>query len=1576
MADVVVPTSLIKNWDKTGKDEFKRLCKNCSKDRDGRMSDSSFLCGSTDLKRVLYELLWHVVKGDLKQDDALVVLAETKELHPTSLSVMADLICIMDVENQCLEDKVYRDRFLSLVAASVSVIPEVLLKERLDLETLEALGLIQSQKTFNQKYVKTKTKLFYKQQKYNLLREESEGYAKLIVELAQDIGGRITDATVLQNIKSLIGQFHLDPNRTLDIILECFECNLNKEPFFLPLLKSYMGRSGTSSLFQILGFKFQFYKDQPGVTTPSSLYHLAAVLIKHGLIELDDLYLHLSPTDADIAVSCKKMMSEMKQDAKKLNITILAEMTNNNEEGKENNAKEKENEKTEIPPDNQKFGLCEALIMVGAWKSAKMIMDKLPSYATVTNPSISGALCKLLHSTIEPLYRKHASKAARGRPYTTVSGAPKQVQSYTDLIQDVFPMFNQLGPYLSCDPILMAKILRIGKGFLKEYPTVFDDKPNSPTSPEIQNVWCGFLTLMDEVLLPSISLLECNSSLAEELWGMIKCYPYQVRYRLYGQWKNDSYDKYMALVRVKAETIKKARYITKRLTKENVKPSGRQIGKISHSNPGVVFEYLLTQIQKYDNFIGPVVDSLKYLTQLAYDVLAFCIIEALANPEKERLKLEDTNISDWLKSLAVFCGTVFKKYPIELTCLLQYVTNQLKAGKSFDLLVLKEVVQKMSGLEISEEVTMSQLEALCGGELLKAEGGYFGQIRNTKKSSQRLRDAVVDGELALPLCILMAQQRNGVVFFEDNKRHLKLVGKLYDQCQDTLVQFGGFLASQMTADEYENHLPSLKDLGQKYHLTPEVAFYLSRPMFQHQIELKFESSKASVKSDKALSQKVIYQHYTDAVNNVMEPIVQSARLLQTAKVWNNISPQLYVTFWTLSMYDVHVPVERYEAEIQRFKAQIIQLEDNKEMAASKKKKDKERWVQLIDKLKSEQREQEEHNQCVMTWLKHERDSWFPSKSTKSETITQFLQLCMFPRCVYTASDAIYCAKFVHTLHNLKTPNFSTLLCFDRVFSDISYTVASCTENEASRYGRFLCSMLEIVMRWHGDKKIYEKECGSYPGFVTVLRATNTDKADHLDYENFRHVCHKWQYKLTKALVVCLESKDYTQIRNTIMVLTKILPFYPKVLNLGQALERRIDKICEEEKEKRQDIYTLAMGYSGQLKSKKKEMVAESDFHRKEKPAPPPTTTTSNNDSSAVTVKQEKTDNQATSNSTSDTKVTVKTEPADSTTTAKPKATVSVKKETENKKSSSPSVVKTENSSSQEKSKTTSSKSGTSTPTPRRNSNDSPSRTPVSNSTTAKSGSGSSATKNQSKSKTPTSGSSVSKVDLTSSSDSDGKKAESGKTKSKDKEKERKEEKDSNEKNKEKEKPKEKSKEKDKERSKSKEKDKDKVKEKAKDKPRTKHNTSIEAEEKEPKRRKIEGSSSPYVQQDQERSSSEREKDKEKTKDKERKRISSDQLDGKEVKRRREDNGEVRSPSADSTKTKGKSDDGTHKEKSKLSVKLVRKVTSESTTKQDKEEKESKTITKKKEVNDKVEKESKDEDTAKSRRHHRSSSRRT
>ena len=174
---------------------------------------------------------------------------------------------------------------------------------------------------------------------------------------------------------------------------------------------------------------------------------------------------------------------------------------------------------------------------------------------------------------------------------------------------------------------------------------------------------------------------------------------------------------------------------------------------------------ILSQIQLYDNLIGPVVDSFKYLTSLSFDVLSYSIIEALNNPEKDRTKHDGTSISLWLQSLSNFCGAVYKKYNIDLTgilqaCLiyqmikifrwrklfawkvwymifwfpLQYVANQLKNKRSLDLLILKEIVLKMSGIEASEEMTNEQIDAMAGGDLLKQEASSFNQVSQIRYS--------------------------------------------------------------------------------------------------------------------------------------------------------------------------------------------------------------------------------------------------------------------------------------------------------------------------------------------------------------------------------------------------------------------------------------------------------------------------------------------------------------------------------------------------------------------------------------------------------------------------------------------------------------------------------------------------------------------------------------------------------------------------------------------------------------------------------------------------------------------------
>ncbi|XP_071489382.1 THO complex subunit 2-like [Diadema antillarum] len=1153
--------------------------------------DDGVITGSIDVvTKCLYEVIDQVLGGALKLDHAVSAFSAIVDIHPGVSSVLADVFHIKDLETIARDDTSSRDTYIALLGACTAFLDSGLLKERLDNDTLETVGTLNNKQAFAQRYVRLKTKLYYKQQKFNLLREESEGFAKLVSDITQVTVDPSMSHQVSRNIKALIGGFDLDPNRVLDIILEAFETAPDLHNFFVPLLQSYM--CDPLTVCQVLGFKFQFYKEE-NIATPKSLHKVAAQLLQHRLVELDDLYPHLAPSDTDISKSHKQEIIDARQFARKMSMAVLVDKDEKDEN------KDKEKEKDEQVIDNQKIGLCEALLNLGDWTHAKKLLSKLPDFAATSQPSVASALCKLVESLLQPLYKKCCQPAgAKGHhvPPPPNHSSLGSVESVWDM-KGVLEMSRCLGPYISLQPVLIWKMVRLGKALLVERAGLPEPKRS-----EMNPVFHELLSVIEQVILPSISMMPCNACLSEEVWTMMKMLPYHRRYCLYNRWINHSYGIHPPLIRTKAKTTDRAKYIMKRLTKENVKPSGRQLGKLSHSNPGVLFSYVLSQIQMYDNLIGPVVDSLKYLTSLSYDVLAYSVIEALANPEKERMKHDDTGLSLWMQSLASFCGAMFRKYNIELTGLLQFVANQLKVGRSFDLLILREVVLKMAGIEVTEEMTPDQLGALAGGELLRAEGGYFTQVRNTKRSSQRLKEALLEDDLAVTMCILMAQEKYRVVFKHDAGTHLKLVGMLYDQCQDTLVQLGGFLSNLLSIEDYSKHFPDLVKMVTSYHLTPESAFFLYRPMCTHAIQSKMDELKRQDKSSKGGSTRT--QRYVQASQTVMGPMMESITSFHPTKVWDDISPQFYGTFWTLAMYDLHVPSASYEKEINKIKTTISQVDDNKDMASTKRKKEKERYALIIDRLREEEKKQMEHCQRIEARLTKECETWFTARSTKNETITQFLQLCVFPRCCFSASDALYCAKFVLTVHQLKTPNFSTLLCYDRVFQDITYTVASCTENEASRYGRFLSAMMETVMRWHSNKDIYDRECGNFPGFVTVLRASGTEssnKADQLDYENFRHVCHKWQYKLTKAVVCCLESKEYTQIRNTLILLTKILPYFPLVQNLGQVLEKRVDKIKVEEKEKRPDIYALAMGYSGQLKARRPAMIPEDKFHFKEKP---------------------------------------------------------------------------------------------------------------------------------------------------------------------------------------------------------------------------------------------------------------------------------------------------------------------------------------------------------------------------------------
>lgn len=145
---------------------------------------------------------------------------------------------------------------------------------------------------FTQKNNQFKISSFFEQRKFNLQREENEGYAKLIVEITQVNLTEDNWETVSQNIQKLVGFFSLDPTRVLDLILTAFECNLSNLTY-LRLISDFGSNDATT---QLIGFKIR--NQSTDSKTSANLFSMIALLVKHQVIELSNIWSYMA-TDND-----------------------------------------------------------------------------------------------------------------------------------------------------------------------------------------------------------------------------------------------------------------------------------------------------------------------------------------------------------------------------------------------------------------------------------------------------------------------------------------------------------------------------------------------------------------------------------------------------------------------------------------------------------------------------------------------------------------------------------------------------------------------------------------------------------------------------------------------------------------------------------------------------------------------------------------------------------------------------------------------------------------------------------------------------------------------------------------------------------------------------------------------------------------------------------------------------------------------------------------------------------------------------------------------------------------------------
>jgi THO complex subunit 2 len=300
------------------------------------------------------------------------------------------------------------------------------------------------------------------------------------------------------------------------------------------------------------------------------------------------------------------------------------------------------------------------LLEWGEWSRAKPLLPRKvwSQLCTLMPENFGGALCNVTQKLLQPWYEAKVGSPGLSKPWKT-----KDVE----MSDNRFQMTLEEVVQTISDPLLLTA----KSGCISSHPTLFCQLCRMLTS--LLGTSEGEHDITDETydffksfLVPSISLFPSNPALSIELWALLKGLPYATRYRLYSDWigsglenarqGSPSNGKPLPNVESEIRAGQAARYVLKRLSKDNIREMSRQIAKVTHSNPLVVFTTILQQIESYDNMVEVMVEAQRYVNPLGLDVLGYCILSRLSGMSGgvNRSRLKGTNKVSLLFELPPF----------------------------------------------------------------------------------------------------------------------------------------------------------------------------------------------------------------------------------------------------------------------------------------------------------------------------------------------------------------------------------------------------------------------------------------------------------------------------------------------------------------------------------------------------------------------------------------------------------------------------------------------------------------------------------------------------------------------------------------------------------------------------------------------------------------------------------------------------------------------------------------------------------------------------------------------------------
>lgn len=712
------------------------------------------------LVQELLENLKNMIYGKTTREEEQKVLLSLKTLESFAVCHLMNLTVteiFLDSKPNTEEVETFYNNIHAVLEKlrSNGVLGEADLYEFINDDILDGIQLIEKQKFITKRSI-INTKLFYEQQKFNLLYENCEGFSILIQFLIDNchLSVKIDEneagihhssylASFFNEIEGLIGRFDLDPNKVLEILIEFAAFSSQMSVF------SYLFSNFNKKRILEIVKKNAFFVTEPGPRI-RTYFGMLVFLVKQNLISPFEIWDNISPFDDEISTEFEKRRLVAFEITKSI---FEAEFYPTEEEEKE--AESKIARFKNIMENSSKMpkiyflemllreNLVELFIKVGRnvifsldIRTCKNINKELNRVLAEYLVHIEDFSCGLNQTQVDFLRHGnldsfaqsnsgqnpeassvfiHGEIAAEPFYLQKQIGSPKEPEKIV-FLKNTWRFFELFGKTILLEESLFTKLITLLTSFLNANPTL------------------GGLVV--EILETGIFLQVIQRSMGQDsiiaLWDLLQKMDIRLRNRLYKHAIEASACSNTLITARAGEVVEETRKFLRNysVTGNETSKNAEAFRTIYRNNLFVCFVKVVKEVQKYDNLIVDLIPALKFATDFELDVLTFLLINEIEKASgkilTDELEIEKKyiNLSDFtanlLQAIPKLNAQIFLKVITKTLFQENSVKNNNNDVQILMVYFLKSILEKGHGYKNVLDLTRLQKKAFSGGPALKA----------------------------------------------------------------------------------------------------------------------------------------------------------------------------------------------------------------------------------------------------------------------------------------------------------------------------------------------------------------------------------------------------------------------------------------------------------------------------------------------------------------------------------------------------------------------------------------------------------------------------------------------------------------------------------------------------------------------------------------------------------------------------------------------------------------------------------------------------------------------------------------